>query len=281
MATVEQQAKKDMGKKKGFENELLKDVTVINHQMTRDFVKFFDQTGNVLNADDYFAEFERTLNDSSGEVSAYFSNSIGIQLPKNLQETDEESSVILNALLIYFFIRSAEQAKLITRTNQKDFNNAAAKTELFVNSEAAAGRVVTRREQATMSGVTLGHKLGGRAGTIASTEVQVSAEVSQITETEVLIGRTPTIVSGSTVEAPVIREWVTAGDEKVRPAHVAADGQKRFVGTPFDVGGQGMNYPGDTSLGASLSNTINCRCDAVIVINDVLVARTSYLSNSI
>lgn len=52
--------------------------------------------------------------------------------------------------------------------------------------------------------------------------------------------------------------WVTRRDERVRHAHVAADGQTVPVGDPFQVGGYPMMHPGDRSAPASL--TVNCRC---------------------
>ena len=53
------------------------------------------------------------------------------------------------------------------------------------------------------------------------------------------------------------REWVTAGT-RVRDAHKDIDGQKRLPGTPFDVGGEKLMYPGQR--GGKPANIINCRC---------------------
>jgi uncharacterized protein with gpF-like domain len=55
-------------------------------------------------------------------------------------------------------------------------------------------------------------------------------------------------------------------DEKVRPAHVEANGQIVPFKQPFDVDGQSLMYPGDMSLGASIDNVINCRCVLVPII---------------
>jgi hypothetical protein len=53
------------------------------------------------------------------------------------------------------------------------------------------------------------------------------------------------------------REWVSAG-VRARKAHEAADGQLRLPGTPFDVGGEKLMYPGQR--GGKPDNIINCRC---------------------
>jgi hypothetical protein len=130
---------------------------------------------------------------------------------------------------------------------------------------------------AATAGALLRRKLKGRTRTIATTEVQVAAESSKSTETSILTRNpaslprpalaipqpqvvVPELPVGLT-PPPVEKEWVTAGDEVVRVSpfsHVAADGQKVNINESFNVGGQLLRIPGDTSQGASLSNVINC-----------------------
>lgn len=52
--------------------------------------------------------------------------------------------------------------------------------------------------------------------------------------------------------------WVTVHDNRVRPTHVAADGQVQDLGTPFHVGTAHLLYPGDPA--GPLKETANCRC---------------------
>jgi hypothetical protein len=56
----------------------------------------------------------------------------------------------------------------------------------------------------------------------------------------------------------VVQEWVTMHDNKVRPAHAEADGQQRYFGESFDIGGHPMPYPGWPVAPVEL--WINCRC---------------------
>ncbi|MEU1592788.1 phage portal protein [Streptomyces sp. NPDC005708] len=56
----------------------------------------------------------------------------------------------------------------------------------------------------------------------------------------------------------VVRTWVTRGDDRVRPAHKALNGKTLPVGTPFEVDGFQLRYPGDPF--APIALTINCRC---------------------
>lgn len=57
---------------------------------------------------------------------------------------------------------------------------------------------------------------------------------------------------------PVVKQWLTRNDTKVREAHADTNGQIQFLDDPFDVGGTPMQYPGDPTAPASL--TVNCRC---------------------
>lgn len=59
----------------------------------------------------------------------------------------------------------------------------------------------------------------------------------------------------------VSKEWVTCGDDRVRPDHADADGQAVMVDQPFIVGGEELMYPGDPV--GSAAQTAQCRCTVV------------------
>ncbi len=62
----------------------------------------------------------------------------------------------------------------------------------------------------------------------------------------------------------MFKRWSTMRDIRVRDWHVAAEGQEQTLTRPYEVGGERLWFPGDTSLGASLRNIINCRCSSQI-----------------
>ena len=64
----------------------------------------------------------------------------------------------------------------------------------------------------------------------------------------------------------VYKKWVATKDSRTRDAHVKANGQIVPQDEPFIVGGEKMMYPGDSSLGASAENVINCRCTMVTIL---------------
>lgn len=67
------------------------------------------------------------------------------------------------------------------------------------------------------------------------------------------------IDQGALAADEIVREWVTARDERVRTSHSAMNGQRRPIGQPFLSGaGNQIRYPGD--IDAPGSETIQCRC---------------------
>lgn len=60
------------------------------------------------------------------------------------------------------------------------------------------------------------------------------------------------------------KEW-SAVFINTRDPHEEADGQTQPTESPFVVGGQLLQHPGDSSLGASLWNIINCQCATIFL----------------
>jgi hypothetical protein len=84
----------------------------------------------------------------------------------------------------------------------------------------------------------------------------------------VVIARTEVICAsnlGSRIGAestgiPLDKHWMATWDKRTRDAHALANGQVRRFDEPYHVNGEPLNFPGDSSLGASAGNTIMCRC---------------------
>lgn len=69
------------------------------------------------------------------------------------------------------------------------------------------------------------------------------------------------LATGAVRQKDIMREWDSAGDRRVRPAHKLMDGQRVGLDEPFRApDGSLLMYPGDTTLGAPGKETINCRC---------------------
>lgn len=86
-----------------------------------------------------------------------------------------------------------------------------------------------------------------------------------------MIARTETLTAsnlGSDAAArsfgiPLDKEWLATADGRTREEHDAANGQTVSMDAPFDVGGDSMMFPGDSSMGAGPDEIINCRCAVV------------------
>lgn len=59
-------------------------------------------------------------------------------------------------------------------------------------------------------------------------------------------------------DRPIVKQWRTRGDNRVRHAHDQVDGQVQLLDHPFRVAGHDMQHPGDPTAPADL--VINCRC---------------------
>ncbi|WP_339171470.1 phage portal protein [Anoxybacillus sp. FSL W8-1294] len=57
------------------------------------------------------------------------------------------------------------------------------------------------------------------------------------------------------------KEWVATADKRTRKSHKKADGQRRGIDEPYEVGGHKLMYPGDPSGPAE--EVIQCRCTEV------------------
>lgn len=60
----------------------------------------------------------------------------------------------------------------------------------------------------------------------------------------------------------ISKRWISTNDSRTRHDHAVADGQIVMNGMPFEVGGEHLMFPGDSSMGASGWNLYNCRCSS-------------------
>ena len=289
------QAREDLRAKIKLEKDFIRKLTRLNNQIIKKTVRDFGRNGVVLNAREFEPEVAELLANQNKRAAKVFDDQIRKELPKDLESTEEENALIAAALLVFFAARTLEQSQIITRTNQRDISRSIVSADRQLQELADIGEIPSNREVAKTAGVLLRRKLKSRTGTIAITETQVAAETSKATETAILtrnpkslprpvlaIPRPQVVVPQLPLGLPppkVRKEWVTSGRETVRRPpeskfnHVAADGQKVDINEPFIVSGQLLKIPGDTSLGASLGNVINCMCGSVRNKNDVLNAR--------
>ncbi len=135
---------------------------------------------------------------------------------------------------------------------------------LLSNSDAALQRTIA-------AGIEEGKGSDAIARDIRALETFFNVSRSlRISRTEVIAASNLGSIEGAReVDPRMIKEWLSTPDSRTRETHVAADGQKRRLDDPFDVGGSQLMFPGDTSLGAPLSETVNERCTLAYIPNPV------------
>lgn len=221
------------------------------------------------------------------------------------ESLSEELAAALGGILATLWgVRAREQAERIAGTDQEDaaaaVRVAEAERERFAAEE---GEILPRASVAAMAGVAFERRLRARIPAISGLETQAPAEQTKAAAAR-LAGAEPflpgpdegspderrqtarRVALGTTslgavaaaaafrrgepvdeVPAGPTKSWVSMGDSRVRPHHMAADVDPQNEGVPVDepfiVRGERLMYPGDSSLGASLDNVVNCRCSAV------------------
>ena len=56
------------------------------------------------------------------------------------------------------------------------------------------------------------------------------------------------------------KKWIDVGDKRERKTHLEVKGTTLPIDEPFSVGDSLLQFPKDTSLGASADEIVNCRC---------------------
>ena len=213
------------------------------------------------------------------QVVEEFSGSVEAGLPESSRLTAEEKAAIAAALALALAARSETQASAIAKTNAKDarvaLTRARAESEQRATAARAAGAAdapgigaMDRRELGIFAGIGLDRRLRGRTQAVVVLETQALAELTRFSEAMAIFGDTP-----AGVVARRVKEWITVGDDRVRPAHAAVDSDQVDADQPFRVMGEELMYPGDTSLGASAANVVNCRCSVSYDVESVASSR--------
>lgn len=113
--------------------------------------------------------------------------------------------------------------------------------------------------------LTLNHISRQGLGEVAAAKVLAArikrfsiARAARIARTEQ--SQAANLASNSYAKANGLKKkvWMSAQQERTRPAHYAANGQTRPMNQPFIVGGERLQHPGDPN--GSAANVINCRC---------------------
>ena len=273
-------ANKQLADKLKFEQPVARDFRRLFKQMGKDLEAFLSVTNRVPDATQYSDDVMsilrphyRKVTNAFGGTLMGFLESAGSEEPviEALTTIAEESGRDLAAILFDIekevtlqtgqLIQSSvnTQTQLITATNQNQLIGSVTETIATGATQEVAPGLAEIASEANKEFVRVSTP---RADTIAATTTQEAAEGVKEIEQNVL---SETLIAGGFAQVST-KVWVTVGDDRVRQSHVAANGQTQSVNQPFVVMGQLLRFPGDRTLGATASNTINCRCSSLLVI---------------
>lgn len=256
-------ARAEQRQKIKLENQFVPTVRRLLSRMNADFRDVYTATGTLISTDAYAADWEAALAFHYRRVGKLFHIKC---LVIKQEDTRVDDAAVAAAFLLWLQNRAVNQTRFILDTSRRDMGTAVATAQSELrNADPTA--FITNADVADRAAARIAADNRSREGVIANMETQPVAEqvkrLSALSAAGVplLFGQRP-VAEPLAPSEQLIKDWDTVGDEKVRQAHVFADGQRRNIKQPFNVGGQLLLFPGDTSLGATIDNVANCRCSA-------------------
>jgi hypothetical protein len=149
---------------------------------------------------------------------------------------DITTPIVDNAIAGWIKAFGGTQITEITSTTMSDINKIVSDARIDGLSERDTARLI--HEVAPF-------KSASRAQTIARTEAHGASQGISLD------------VANQT-DIPMVKVWLSDRSGSARASHLRIDGQKRALSQPFDVDGEKLDYPGDSS--GSAGNVINCKC---------------------
>jgi hypothetical protein len=228
------------------------------------FFLSYSQNGVIPPLDQHHQQLNNILNSNYSKTAKQFSRQIRDALGRLANAATINDNILfgleLKQRIDVFFSQDS-----ISSTTENDLSRAVRDILL---AAAVAGITLTDQQVARQAQTKFDSLSRARVDTISMTQTEQAAEGAKHTEAGVLQKDNAVFPSADVdfATATVRKTWVTVMDNRVRPAHVLAEGQRVPLTQPFTVGGELLMHPGDSSLGATLGNIINCRCSSVITI---------------
>ena len=266
------QATKELRQKLKLEVAFSKEIRSLFKRM-RDDLRVSIAGNMRVNANKYEPEWVSLLEKHYNRVQKSFTNNVQefVSESKGWQFKQEEEEAIdadllALALLAYRDQRAPEQAEVISNTNQLDMDNSISQARREIAEQEMSP---DNRTLALVAATFLARKFRGRVGGISTLETQAPAEATKLIEAQLLSGRTPEILPNQPAtldQRPVTdatKQWITVGDNVVRPTHNDVNRSTIDIDDTFIVGGFRMRHPGDSSLGAPIREIAGCRCSLI------------------
>lgn len=253
MATkIDLQVDSELQRKIKLEGTFKKEIRRLFNAIQLDFRINVAASGYRPSAELFKTRWESVLKGHYERVQKTFTKKNLIETKRTAIEEDEDEEKIAALLLLLSNWKEKKapiSASHITDTTNDNMRKAIMEAKEILTDQ---GEAVTNRSLAVLAATLLRRKFKGRVEGIAVVETQEPAE---FTKEE----------TGKLVVGVAIKTWRDVRDLKVRLTHKIANGQKRSIGVPYNVGGQLLMFPGDRSLGATAKEWAGCRCSSVII----------------
>jgi len=274
---INKSATNDLAKKIKLENSLKPSILKMFKSVADDFAVYYKVTGQIIDLEYCKSEligilrihyrkcvkdFKKTIRNQlfkSYDLSE-FKESIEqeIDVEKVRAEEERTDNKIDEILIAFLLLLSFRQAEYILKTTKNDLYNNVQDVIVEAVNQGVNPTNVEIAEKAKQRFLKSSKE---RIDTIATTETNQISEKTKFTEAEIL-NASNIILSDRKFK----KKWHAVLDEVTRKWHASVDGQVRNLEDPFIVNGERLMHPSDTSLGASSSNIINCRCGSVTII---------------
>jgi len=229
--------------------------------IAREFERMYRDTRGTPNMLKHELKLNEILNKNYTATSNKFINQVRKALGEPVNATEINNQIVATQKVTQ--LRDIHLSRTsIANTTKDTLNNA---LQEIIVSAAAAGIPLTNKDVAKQTKDKFITDSKGRLPTIGITQTQQAAENAKHVEMDALVRNNAVFVKAGIdlAKDKIEKTWVPILDSRTRAAHAAADLQTVDFNGVYTVGGQQLRFPGDTSLGATPNNTINCRCSSV------------------
>lgn len=258
-------------KKVRLENIFMRDIRPLFNRMLRDYRTSILALGRPQDATRYESQWDALLLNQYDRVQRAFKGEVteangGKAFIRFIMKQDaERADALLGLALLEWRNQQAPlKSGIITNTNRRQMDQALIDARQVLQEQE---QEITPQALSLTASVLLARKFRVRNSVIAQTETQESAEVTKAIEARIISGGAPDILPPTFIEPvdeplDVTKTWRDMDDKRVRNSHRIVDGTRLPENGIFNVGGSRLQFPGDSSLGATAAQVINCRCFA-------------------
>lgn len=210
--------------------------------------EFFNETQNLL---------ARSYEEAQVRAYAVLNQDPLVNELISSQELAQINNQVVQEARAYASTRSQTISNEILSTTKNNYTQSRTFVDKLVKEE---GLVLTNSEIDSLVMDKFNTTLQNRIPTIATTEVQNVYQATKNIQMNII--NTMFVAQGINTQ----KRWDATLDSDTRRAHAEAHGQRRPINSPFSVWSESLMYPGDTSMGASVKNIVNCRCEQIFIL---------------